>query len=61
VLPPLSFSVLSSGAVRQFLGQELLHAVFEATQALDVVRRLTRWQLAIAVDAAVASVVPNDG
>lgn len=34
--PPPGLSALASGAVRQLLGQERLHAVFDATQTLDV-------------------------
>ncbi|VVA50435.1 tRNA(Met) cytidine acetyltransferase TmcA [Serratia ficaria] len=34
--PPPEVPALASGAVRQLLGQERLHAVFDATQGLDV-------------------------
>lgn len=34
--PPPSQAALASGAVRQLLGQERLHAVFDAGHSLDV-------------------------
>lgn len=34
--PPPGLTALASGAVRQLLGQERLHAVFDAGQSLDV-------------------------
>ncbi|CAI1066411.1 tRNA(Met) cytidine acetyltransferase TmcA [Serratia entomophila] len=34
--PPTGVAAMASGAVRQLLGQERLHAVFDATQGLDV-------------------------